>query len=98
MNFDYWTTNTGIKIPVNQLTTQHIIRILNGLDNNIFTLGHIIHTGYTQEGDGDGPIYDFVEEDTEYINTWKDILTNELTSRNLENNIYVQNIIHNTDI
>jgi hypothetical protein len=80
-DFKYWTTSDGNKISIEDLETNHIINIINGLKNKKFTLGHYNIIDYTGDGDGDGAIYGFIPADDDYINTWIEVLTNELNNR-----------------
>lgn len=80
MNNIKWETRNGEHIPVRALGTVHIMRILKCIEEEKIKFGSYEDLGYTADGDGDGIIY-YWEDDENLAKMWKKILNNELDKR-----------------
>lgn len=63
----YWTTKNGAKIPIKDMTTDHIKNCIKALKEKRIVAGRRVNIDYTCDGDGDGVIYDFIDDSNDYI-------------------------------
>lgn len=75
---DTWCTKNGEKILIKDMTTQHIKNCIKAIQEDRIQVGETIQLGYTQDGDGDGMIYDFIDYSKDYIQVFNE----ELKRRN----------------
>lgn len=69
-----WTTKNGDEIEVKDMTTQHIKNCIKAIKEERITIGEIVDVGYTCDGDGDGIIYDWLDNGDIYIKAFEEEL------------------------
>ncbi len=73
-----WTTKNGDKIEIKDMTTQHIKNCIKAIKEERIVIGINIDIGYTGDGDGDGIIYEWLDDGDNYIRAFEE----ELKRRN----------------
>lgn len=73
-----WTTKNGDEIEVRDMTTQHIKNCIKAIKEKRIVIGKNVDVGYTCDGDGDGIIYDWLDNGDIYIKAFEE----ELKRRN----------------
>ena len=63
----YWVTKNGTKILIKDMTTDHIKNCIKALKEKRIVASRRVNIGYTCDGDGDGVIYDFIDDSNDYI-------------------------------
>ena len=76
-----WTTKSGEKIPIKEMTTQHIKNCIKAIEEERIQIGETIDLGYTGDGEGDGIIYDFIDMSEEYLQAFEKELKNREVSK-----------------
>lgn len=71
---EYWITKNNKKIKIKDMTTQHIKNCIKAIQEDRIQVGESIQLGYTQDGNGDGIIYDFIDFSKDYIKTFNEEL------------------------
>lgn len=80
MSEKYWKTKDGKEILIKDMTTEHIKNCIRAIKEDRIKIGAKIFIGYTQDGDGDGQVYDLIDYSKEYIKIFEE----ELRSRDDE--------------
>ncbi len=69
-----WRTKNGTEIEIKNMTTNHIKNCIKAIKEERIVIGENVDVGYTGDGDGDGIIYEWLDEGDNYIRAFEEEL------------------------